>query len=167
MPPPGSRAFPAPLVHTPAGTGTVRTPPRGGKSADCNNTAGVFAEWLRGPPLRPDGRVGCNVGFGLRPTAQSGRGGSGCCEEVVREEEDVDDATLDASSPGVLLPFDVPDVRRIELLRRGPTMFVLFSIGEPPPVTLDTPKEQPNMGPWLNEPLPLRELPLFLPLGST
>ena len=76
-------------------------------------------------------------------------------------------ATLDASSPGVLLPFDVPDVRRIELLRRGPTMFVLFSIGELPPVTPDTPKEQPNIGPWLNEPLPLRELPLFRPLGST
>ena len=89
--PPGSRAFPAPLVHTPDGTGTVRTPPRGGKSAGCNNTAGAFAEWLREPPLRPDGRVECNVGFGLRPTAQSGRGGSGCCEEVVREDEDVDD----------------------------------------------------------------------------
>jgi hypothetical protein len=76
-------------------------------------------------------------------------------------------ATLDASSPGVLLPFDVPDVRRIELLRRGPTMLALFSIGELPPVIPDTPKEQPNIGPWLNEPLPLRELPLFLPLGST
>lgn len=76
-------------------------------------------------------------------------------------------ATLDASSPGVLLPFDVPDVRRIVLLRRGPTMFALFSIGELPPVTPDMPKEYPNIGPWLNEPLPLRELPLFLPLGST
>jgi hypothetical protein len=73
-------------------------------------------------------------------------------------------ATLDASSPGVLLPFDVPDVRRIVLLRRGPTMFALFSIGEVPPG--DTPKEYPNIGPWLNEPLPLRELPRFLPLGS-
>ena len=50
-------------------------------------------------------------------------------------------ATLDASSPGVLLPFDVPDVRRIELLRRGPIMLALFSIGELPPVTPDTPKE--------------------------
>lgn len=71
--------------------------------------------------------------------------------------------TLDASSPGVLLPLDVPDVRRIALLRRGPTTFALFSIGEDPP---DTPKEYPNIGPWFNEPLPLRELPLFLPLGS-
>ena len=68
----------------------VRAPPRGGKSAGCN-TVGAFVEWFREPPLRPDGRVGCSVGFGLRPTAQSGRGGSGCCDEVVREDEDVDD----------------------------------------------------------------------------
>jgi hypothetical protein len=94
-PPPGSRAFPAPLVHTPLGPGGARAPPpRGGKSAACNDTAGVLAEWLREPPLRVDGRVGCNVGFGLRPTAQSGRGGSGCCEEVVREEEEVDDCDV-------------------------------------------------------------------------
>jgi hypothetical protein len=46
-PAPGSRAFPAPLVHTPVGTGIVRAPPRGGKSAGCNNTAGAFVEWLR------------------------------------------------------------------------------------------------------------------------
>jgi len=119
-PPAGSRAFPAPLVHTPLGPGGARAPPRGGKSAGCNDT-GALVVWLRGPPLRGDGRVECSVGFGLRPTAQSGRGGSGCCEEVVREDEDVDDVTLDASSPGVLLPFDVPDVRRIVLLSRGPT----------------------------------------------
>jgi len=106
------------------------------------------------------------VGFGLRPTAQSGRGGSGCCDEVVREDEDVDDATLDASSPGVLLPFDVPDVRRIELLRRGPNGLALFSIGEVATVPPDTPNGYPNTEPWLNEPPPLRELPRFLPLGS-
>ena len=41
-PPTGSRAFPAPLVHTPVGTGGARAPPRGGKSADCNNTTGAF-----------------------------------------------------------------------------------------------------------------------------
>jgi hypothetical protein len=89
--PAGSRAFPAPLVHTPLGPGGARAPPRGGKSAGCNDTAGALVVWLRGPPLRADDRVWCNVGFGLRPTAQSGRGGSGCCEEVVREEEDVED----------------------------------------------------------------------------
>ena len=91
IPPTGSRAFPAPLVHTPVGAGGARAPPRGGKSAGCNDTAGAFVLWLRGPPLRPDGRVGCSVGFGLRPTAQSGRAGSGCCEEVVRDDDDVDD----------------------------------------------------------------------------
>jgi len=91
IPPTGSRAFPAPLVHTPVGTGGARAPPRGGKSAGCNDAAGAFELWLRVPPLRPDGRVGCSVGFGLRPTAQSGRAGSGCCEEVVRDDEDVDD----------------------------------------------------------------------------
>lgn len=90
-PPTGSRAFPAPLVHTPLGPGGARAPPRGGKSAGCSDTVGALEVWLRGPPLRGDDRVECSVGFGLRPTAQSGRGGSGCCEEVVREDEDVDD----------------------------------------------------------------------------
>ena len=75
--------------------------------------------------------------------------------------------TLDASSPGVLLPFDVPDVRRIELLRRGPTGLALFSTGEVAPVPLDTPNWYANFAPWLIEPPPLRELPRFLPLGST
>jgi len=42
--------------------------------------------------------------------------------------------TLDASSPGVLLPFDVPDVRRIKLLRRDPTGLALPSTGEVAPV---------------------------------
>lgn len=74
--------------------------------------------------------------------------------------------TLDASSPGVLLPFDVPDVRRIVLLRRGPTGLALPSIGEDAPVPLDMPNEYGNIGPWLNEPPPLRELPRFLPLES-
>jgi len=133
--------LPAPLVHTPLGIGGGRAPPpRGGKSVGCNNTDGALDVWLRGPPLRADARDGWSVGFGLRPTAQSGRGGSGCWEEVVREEDDVDDVTLDASSPGVLLPFEVPDVRRIALLSRGPTGLAPFSIGEFAP--------GPPKGPW-------------------
>lgn len=63
----------------------------------------------------------------------------------MREDEDVDDVTLDASSPGVLLPFEVPDVRRIVLLSRGPTGLAPFSIGE---VTPDPPNGPgyPNAG---------------------
>ena len=54
--------------------------------------------------------------------------------------------TLDASSPGVLLPFEVPDVRRIALLSRGPTGLAPFSIGEAPPGPLNGPGYT-NVGP--------------------
>jgi hypothetical protein len=76
------------LAHTPPDPdGAPQS--RGGKSAGCNNT-GAPVVWLRGPTLCTDVRVGWSVGFGLRPMAQSGRGGSGCWVEVVREVDDVD-----------------------------------------------------------------------------
>ena len=44
---------------------------------------------------RVAGLVGSSGGSGLSLTTQSVRGGSGCCEEVVREDEDVDDCDGD------------------------------------------------------------------------
>jgi len=81
---------------------------KGGKSF-CRDTAGGFLLPLAlragegimeppGPPARLEFAVSrlAKVGCALRPTAQSGRGGSGCCEDavevyVLREEELVDD----------------------------------------------------------------------------
>jgi len=60
-------------------------------STGCNDTAGVLVLWLHEPLLHRDGQVRCSVRFGLRLTAQSRQAGSGCYEEVVQDDEDVDD----------------------------------------------------------------------------
>ena len=88
---------------------------------------------------------------------------SQCCE--ARKYKKPLTVTLDASSPGVLLPFDVPEVRRIAPVNRGPTGLAPFSIGEVAPGPPNGPG-YPNVGPKLNEPPLVRELPRFLSLRS-
>lgn len=79
--------------------------------------------WARPP-------VAAKVGCALRPTAQSGRGGKGCCDDVVDvyvrlEEEEVVEEVEETSSQfedDRLLPPELlfPEVRRLEL-SLGPT----------------------------------------------
>lgn len=81
----------------------------GGKSVDCKTTGtnGWEGECRLGAPFRAGdprelfteeswcrGCAECRVGWGFKPTAQSGRAGSGCCEEAVdvyvrRDDEEV------------------------------------------------------------------------------
>ena len=69
--------------------GEVCPPERGPSIGDIVREVSWLAVACRPPP------VAANVGWALRPTAQSGRAGKGCCwDEVVevyvrRDEEDV------------------------------------------------------------------------------
>lgn len=90
------------FVHAPATVGVRRSAAEesGGKSLGCNTGCGWC--WFCIPRRAGDMfrefallwswwcRVACNTGSALRPTAQSGRGGSGCFEDVdvyvVRED---------------------------------------------------------------------------------